>query len=249
MWSRRYIRNLTGYAVTATLIISVATRIECTTVVMYRSSSQIVVGADTFLHENTPAGSSRSGHICKIRKKKHIYLTMAGFASQTHTGYNAFNLALNAITHSTDIVSAAQQFIQIGSKPFQQALTFERSVRPKEYEKWIKNRDPEALQVLFMGMERGTPTVAVVAFTISEDAHRRILVISSLHTCPGDRCPPVGPGLEGLLFVGIGEHKAVDRISKEPSFPTELRRDPVFTIRRVIEAQIRDTPTYVTAPN
>src|SRR5262249_11962589 len=90
---------------------------------------------------------------------------------------------------------------------------------------------------------------ATVIFTISENSPESISVKTRLDFCPGHACPLAGHGSEKLNFLTMGVHEAIDRdVEDHPSFWTDLQKDPVSTIRRLIELETREAPDLVGLP-
>jgi hypothetical protein len=218
---------------------------RCTTVLMYRNSTRIVVGADTLSrHENPSTGAETSSSYCKIRKTGTIYVSMAGYTS-ARSGFDAYSLASKAINHSNGVVESAKQFAKLSIGLFTDAVSYQRRHHPDSYKRNTKRGGSEALSVIFMGFENFVPSFATVVFTISETSPETMSVKASLDFCPGHACPPRA----GLVFRAMGVHEAIERNAQDrPSFPTDLQNDPASTIRRLIELETREAPDEVGLP-
>src|SRR5215467_8628226 len=108
---------------------------RCTTVLMYRSSSRIVVGADTLHHRVKPSdGSEVNSSYCKIRKTGTIYVSMSGLVS-ARSDFDAYRLAARAITHSKGVVESANEFAKISIGPFTDAVSYQRRRYPEAYKR------------------------------------------------------------------------------------------------------------------
>ena len=217
---------------------------RCTTVLIYRNSTRIVVGADTLSrHEDPSTGAETTSSYCKIRKTGAIYFSMSGLVSVSD--FDAHRLAANAITHSNGVVESAKQFAKLSMGPFTEAVDYQRRHDPGNYKAVTKRGGFDMLQVFFMGFEHSVPSFARVVFTISETSPETISVKPHLLFCPGHACP----GAESEAFFSIGVHEAIDRLADDrPSFRTALQNDPVSTIHRLIELETKEAPDRVGLP-
>jgi hypothetical protein len=216
-----------------------------TTVVIYRDSTRIVVGADTLRHFVKPSRGSESYSFCKIKKTRTIYVSMAGLTADL-PNFDAYRLASRAITHSNGVVESAKQFAKLSTGPFTEEVNYIRRNDPIEYRTQIMGGRRGALQAFFMSFENSVPRFATVEFIISETSPETISVKPNLDFCPGHACPPARLGL-ATRVLGIGD--AIYRDAKEhPSLLTDFQNDPVSTIRRLIELETREEPDLVGLP-
>ena len=219
---------------------------RCTTVLVYRDSTRIVVGADTLSHVVNPStGAETSSSHCKIRKTGTIYVSMAGLTADL-PNFDAYRLASEAITHSNGVVESAKQFAKLSTGPFTEEVNYMRRNEPVEYKTQIMGGKRGALQAFFMSFENSVPSFATVALTISETSPETISVKANLDFCPGHACPPARLGL-ATRVLGIGDAIYKD-VKDHPSFLTDFQNDPVSTIRRLIELETRDAPELVGLP-
>jgi hypothetical protein len=220
---------------------------RCTTVLLYRDSTRIVVGADSLSGELS-SGASKTSSLCKIRKTGNVYVSMAGYISATSNGFDAYRLASSAIAHSTGVAESAKQFARLSIRPFQESVSHERRYHPDLYKSETK-RGADALVIFFMSFENSVPTFASVTFTITEDSTEKVSVATHLDFCPGHGCPGATTGPGNLVFLTLGVVGAIDRfVGDHAAFPTDLHNDPVSTIRRLIEIEIRESPDLVGLP-
>lgn len=244
MWIRRNVCRWFRY-IPLTLTFLASPHGRCTTVLLYRNSTRIVVGADT-LHSLT--ASSHSSY-CKIRKTRAIYVSMSGLVSSSFNGFDAYRTASSAIAHSSGVAESAKEFVKLSIGPLQEAVSRERRYAPDFYERELKRGGPVALQTFFMSYENSVPSFATVIFTISELSLEKLSINAHLDFCPGHACPPADPGSGKLIFIAMGTHEAIDRaVGGRPTFPTDLQNDPVSTIRRLIEIETREVPDVVGLP-
>jgi len=220
-----------------------------TTVLMYRNSTRIVVGADTLSQHVKASNGLKTSSYCKIRKTGTVYVSMSGLVSANSNGFDAYRLASSAIAHSSGVAQSAKEFAKVSIGAFQDAVRSQRRYHPDLYERESKRGGPDALQALFMSFENSVPSFATVIFTVSEDSPEKVSVAAHLDFCPGHACPVAGPGLEKLVFITTGVHEAIDRaVEENPSFSTDLQNDPVSTIRRFIEIETKEVPDLVGLP-
>jgi len=221
---------------------------RCTTVLIYRNSTRIVVGADTLSrHEDPSTGAETTSSYCKIRKTGAIYFSMSGLVSVSD--FDAHRLAANAITHSNGVVESAKQFAKLSIGPFTDAVSYQRRHDPDSYKRNTKRGGSGVLSAIFMSFENSVPSFATVAFIIAETSPETMSMKANLDFCPGHACPPAGPGLEGRAIITLGVSDAIHRDVKDrPSFLTDLQNDPVSTIRRWIELETKEAPDVVGLP-
>jgi phage terminase large subunit-like protein len=214
-------------------------RASGTTVVVYRSPTQIVVGADTLLLVSKGAGFDRR-RMCKIRSSRGIYFAAAGLTKNARAGYSVVSLAERACASSRNVIDAAKRFELLSLKPFETIARRYQRKSPEFYRAQIKEK-PEPLQVVFMGIDRDVPTFALVTFTTSE-TKGLVSVTPHIKVCPGVECPT------GETVTILGENINADRATHDRSFFRELRHDPQSMLHRLVEMEATADPSRVSAP-
>ena len=192
---------------------------------------------------------SRNSSYCKIRKTGTVYVSLSGLVSASSNGFDAYGMASSAIAHSSGVAESAKEFVRLSIASLQEAVSHERQYHPDLYEKETKRGGPVALQAFFMGYEKSVPSFAMVIFTIAELSPEKLSINAQLDFCPGRACPPADPGSEKLVFFAMGTHEAIDKVVAErPAFATDLQKNPVSTIRGLIEIETREVPDLVGPP-
>jgi hypothetical protein len=214
-------------------------RASGTTVVVYRSPTQIVVAADTLLLVSKGTGFERR-RMCKIRSSRGLYFAAAGLTKNSRAGYSVVSLAERACAQSRNVIDAAKRFEFFSLKPFETIARRYQRKSPEFYRVQIKEK-PEPLQVVFMGIDRGVPTFALVTFTTSE-TKGLVSVTPHVKVCPGVQCPT------GETVTILGENVNADRATHEPSFFREVRHDPQSMLHRLVQIEATADPSRVAAP-
>jgi hypothetical protein len=253
MWMQRNVLHWPQYVgIIFTLLATLDGR--CTTVLLYRDSTRIVVGADSLSHKVKASNLARSFSYCKIRKTGAVYVSMSGLVSASSNGFDAYRTASSAIAHSNGLAESAKEFARLSIAPLQEAVSHQRQYHADLYDKETKRGGSVALQAFFMSYEKSVPSFAIVILTISEhspgkDSPGKDLLTTRFDFCPGHACPPADPGSENVVFFAIGTHEAIDRVmAKRHAFSTDLQNDPVSTIRRLITIETREVPGLVGLP-
>jgi hypothetical protein len=197
------------------------------------------VAADTLLLVKKANGYQRL-RACKIRRSRDIYFAAAGFTKNSAAGYSAYGFAERAAGTSFGVIEAAERFERLSLRQFETIVRRYKGKSPEFYRTQIK-RKPEPLQVVFMGIDRGVPTFALVTFTTSESGGV-VSVASHIKVCPGAECPT------GETVTILGENAGADRATHERSFFREIERDPPAMLHRLVEIEAAADPARVAAP-
>ena len=220
-------------------------RADCTTVIVYRTPSKIVIGADTLY---TVGFTTSSQRICKITNIGDISVAATGFVYDAQNAFDAYALARKARRHSSGIIAAARRFEQSARPGLERAMRLERQLDPATY----KNENDPALSVLFAGIEDGVPIFAVISFFHSQNSSKPMAVTPHLDVCPGNACRP-----DGSAFFVLGDRNACCDSGRSAFFvlgqryvpaPSGLTDDPVSAIRQFIQAKIDRFPKRVGGP-
>src|ERR1700691_5623071 len=148
MRRRWFIDRCFHYVVLSMFVAVCLTRGRCTTVILYRDSNKIVVGADTLFRLKMQNDGWKSVLACKIRKTGAVYVALSGFAIAPPTMFDSYRLASQAIRSSDGVVASAKRFTMLTNGPFQEAVRFARLHDPAMYQSEIEKK-AEPLVALF----------------------------------------------------------------------------------------------------
>ena len=213
------------FAALAVLLALASLPARCTAVLVYRTPSKIVIGADS----TAPSFSAAdTGSECKITKSGAVYVSTVGFVSNPDNGFDSLVLASKAIAHSRGIVAAARRFADLSKAPLEEAMRAVRRQRRSAYETEIRTMDP-VMSVLFAGIEDGLPTFAIVNFFHSQNASKPMAVMTRLDFCPGNACDPGRNWIFDARAAPRAHSSGIDRRSGLGQFANSFRgKSPSF---------------------
>jgi hypothetical protein len=211
-----------------------------TTVLVYRSPTSIVIAADTLFVLSNGHGWDRLP-TCKIRKSGNVYFSAAGITQSAVADFDAFRLAEKSAQKARSAVDAAKKLQRNVVRPFKGAVKSLSRKDPEFCRIYIKER-PEPLQVIFVAVDKGIPTFALVVITTSE-SNGRIGIATRLKVCPGTECPT------GYALTILGINSEAEKVTKAtPNFSERVESSPVLQLRALIELEAKTHSDFVSTP-
>lgn len=235
MWTPRNVSNNAINCGICVLALLFAQPINCTSVAVIRTPKGVAIAADSLAYDGGKPVTR-----CKIHSVGSIVFSAAGLLENRNTGFNVEDLAKQAAIGSDGAFDAEKRFQEIATVPFRRALTQIRRDARTYYDVEIK-RGPEPLQVVFIAVEKGTPTFALAYFTVTDGRDGSVHVTVHGTKCPGDGCP-AGHGITML-----GDNEAAVHASNFPSFWIGLD-NPTVAIRKLVEIEIEALSKRVGPP-
>jgi hypothetical protein len=205
------------------LMLSISTC--ATSIVVARTSAEVVVGADsrgTFDDGKTVTVRN----VCKIHEHAGIFYAIAGIEVDPITGFNSASLVANEIDKvriMSTLVPAIEQVIKVR---LTHELEWQRKERPNLYRRTVENNNI-ALSIVIAGIENETPVFYARAFiadgTILREDHP-----------------------SGEFTVWMGKADAIQRFIAQPNRP--VFSTSVETVRALIQLEIDSGEPSVGSP-
>ena len=223
-------------AVGAALFLSAYAVANATTIVVARSASEIVIGADSKVTDTY--GNELDSQVCKIRQVGSLFLAFEGLLRDKATGFNVPEIAVRALQLKPD--ASAQERVNVLTGFLTSELFVElqrvRTNSPDEFHTRLEGQT--FLRIVIAGFEGGRPLIFIRQFRTTFIA-RGIGV-----TVIPDDCLA---GCEGEVVTRfLGETDAIDGLPEDtPGFWQGGLADGV---RRLIEIEIAARSEYVGPP-
>jgi hypothetical protein len=182
--------------------------VPATTMIAIRGPNYVVLASDSLM-TGTLKDQKTAVSGCKIQQIKNVFVGVAGtFAGDT--GFNAYNLARDAIMQGGNIKQIADRFEQAVHGVFKTFVEDLRRENPVYFQKYCNNKD--CLQVVFIVVEDGTSKLAMRCFRVTTPSGKSVVVESAdNHDCPGD--------CSEAAVVLLGDHDNADAlIGQTPQF-------------------------------
>ena len=212
--------------------------VRATTIVIARSPTEIVIGADSKVTDTF--GNDLNKRACKIRQIGNLFIAFEGLEIDRTTGFNLPDISSAALKLKPTASAAEKADILTGF------LTSRLSVELLH----VKNHDPETyvrkvaggqmfLRIVIAGFEKGYPLLFVRSFRGLEISAQKIGVTVVSEDCLGG-CP------DGVVTRFLGETEAIEGLAEEsPDFWKAGLSDGV---RKLIETEIAARSEYVGPP-
>jgi hypothetical protein len=201
-----------------------------TTIVIIRTSSHIVVAADSLWSYQRGEQELAPRIGCKVKKVGNIYFT----GSSTNVdGRQMQDLALRAMMTSRSAAAAADQFVLASGELAARTAALEKDSVIEQC--WRR----ACAQAVFFGMEDGVPTIIEIRFEQLGQSRESLKLKPHKFSCPG-HCPSRPRTV--LLF---GRKQYIDKVAQKKS---ELMQSDENTARKLVEIEKKAEPQYVGGP-
>ena len=224
--------------IVSTLLIALANSARATTIVVARTTNEIVIGADSKVTDTF--GNALDRHACKIRQVGNLFIAFEGLEIDRQTGFNVGEIAstslqMNASASAGERVSILTGFLVSG---LFHELGFLKKNAPETYFKKIEGGQI-FLRVIVCGFEGGRPLVFVRSFKAAPISPQQIGVSVIPDDCLDD-CR------DQIATRFVGETDAIEGLPEEnPGF---WQKGLVDGVRRLIETEIATRSEYVGPP-
>ena len=190
-----------------------------TTIVIMRTTTGFVVGADSLARVEEINGTLHAAHICKVGSLgPNQYVAVAGILEFLPSGLDTWRI-IEKIAASGGLLSAKGAQIESELRGLLDATA-----------SWTA--EPVRIQVALFGFEAGLPVVLLSTYESKVDGAGKIVSTTSTQL----------PSDEVLL---LGEFTAAADFAKSRG---RTKEDPVAGVRELIQAQIQATPDRVGPP-
>ena len=211
---------------------------RATTIVVARTASEIIIGADSKVTD--VFGNELSRRACKIRQVGNLFVAIEGLEVDRQTGFSAPEIATRALTSKASAPAAEKMSLLMGYlvSALLTELAHLKTHEPQTYFKKIEGGQL-FLRLIVAGYERGKPLIFVRSFRALQYNPGQIGVAvipdDCLEDCRGE-----------VVTKFLGESEAIDGLPEETG---GFWKDGVAEgVRRLIETEIAARSEYVGPP-
>lgn len=223
-------------AVSLILLLASINSTRATTIVVARTSTEIVIGADSKVTDSY--GKALNSETCKIQQVGNLFIAFEGLLRDKKTGFAVADIARRALQLKFDGTAAERVSILTGflTTGLVNELIQVKRNSPDEFQKKLEGQT--FLRVVVAGFEKNKPVVFVRNFRMALVAGKMAVTVipdDCLDDCQGD-----------VVTRFLGETAAIDGLPEEtPGFWTE---GVVAGVRRLLEVEIMARSEYVGPP-
>lgn len=189
-----------------------------TTVVVFKSPTEIVAGADSMLATHGFKTIPPVFTECKIRRVGDVFFALAGTVRERSSGYDAAVLTADVLNSSGgEVIEKVTAFERRGLTELPAVVRRARDLAPSFFDTTLKNK--VILQAAFFGVEHGAPFLYVRNFESEVSDADGIVVKVRGGNCTGD-CDMIailGDGTASKNYLAANPAKAdtaIDLVQK-----------------------------------
>ena len=209
---------------------------QATTIVVARSATEIVIGADSKVTDTY--GKELSSQVCKIQQVGNLFVAFEGLLRDKATGFNIPEITVRALRLKPDATVADKGKILTGFITAELFVELNRVRRDSAEEFHVKLEGQTFLRIVVAGFENNRPLIFVRQFRTAFIA-RGIGVI----VIPDD-CVDYCQGEVVTRF--LGETEAIEGLPEETP---DLWKDGLTAgVRRLVQTEIDARDEYVGPP-
>lgn len=230
--------RLTPLIVSTLLMVIPANSARGTTIVIARTTNEIVIGADSKVTDTY--GNNLERRACKIRQVGDLFVATEGLEIDRQTGFSVPEISNKALTSRGSAPAAEKVSVLMGFlvSELLTELSHLKTHEPATYFKKIEGGQL-FLRIIVAGFEKGRPLVFVRSFRALQYNPGQIGVAVIPDDCLEDCKAKIATRF-------LGESDAIDGLSEEtPDFWKAGLSDGV---RRLIETEIAARSEYVGPP-
>jgi hypothetical protein len=209
---------------------------NATTIVVARSATEIVIGADSKVTDTY--GHELGSQVCKIQQVGNLFLAFEGLLRDKATGFSVPQIAVRALQLKPEATAAEKVNVLTGFLTSELFVELQKVRTNSADEFHTKLEGQTFLRVVIAGFEGNRPLVFVRQFRTSFIARGIGVVVipdDCIDDCTGD-----------VVTRFMGETEAIEGLPEEtPGF----WKDGLATgVRRLIETEIAARSEYVGPP-
>lgn len=159
--------------------------IHGTAIAAIRTSNQIVVAADSRAvnEKNDPLNE----RICKIVDLGKVFVAVHGMSDHRPSGFSALSILPHATANAQTVAEILDRLELLINEPLSLALEDLRRSAPIVFKQNALDMAP--LGFIFVSLERDTPVLASLRFTVAGPGTGPVKLIAGKRYCPGPDCP------------------------------------------------------------
>lgn len=209
---------------------------RATTIVVARTSMEIVIGADSKVTDSY--GKALNSETCKIRQIGNLFIASEGLLRDKKTGFSVADIARRALQIRPDVTAAERVSILTGflTSALVEELVQVRRNSPNEFQ--IKLEGQTFLRIAIAGFEKNKPVVFVRHFRMALISGKMAVTVipdDCLAACEGE-----------VVTRFLGETAAIDGLPEDT--PGYWNEGVVAGVRRLLEMEVMARSEYVGPP-
>lgn len=207
---------------------------NATTLLSLWTPDGVLIGTDSLIagYSRAPTGQTIARFGCKLTKTADCAFGMAGLPTNRETSFDAPQIGREACRQTGDISARAKWFVENTRNPLQATVNYMRRNHPRLYNDLFL--DKGILQVHFAGKVKDRDVIIAVGFMVNRSGR---LVSEDPIVLGGPTIEPVAAGSTSAA------QKYLDTTA-----PMDFNRDPVKSLRRMINLEIQANPGAVGGP-
>ena len=230
---------------TAPLSCSIAQHAFGTSIVVVRTSSEIVVAADSMLVWLTDDGRRWTVPICKIRQAGSVFFAIGGASGNDSSGYDPFRIAVDACSLGTNMMDKISRF-----------ETLVHSHLSNEFAAIVKDKvlgkagfEPRGVffVVAFFGVEGRTMQLHIREWRAQQDENGTVTAVPNwIYDCPGKDCKYADdPSYRQIIPLAANKEAIEYRDTHRNEMASS---DTVSIARRLVKVAMDAHPDFIGEP-
>jgi hypothetical protein len=220
----------------AVLFFAVYNPAKATTIVVARSATEIVIGADSKVTDTY--GNELNSQVCKIQQVGNLFVAFEGLLRDKATGFSVPEISVRALQLKPDASAAEKVNILTGFLTSELFVELQRVRNNSADEFHTKLEGQTFLRVVVAGFEGNRPVVFVRQFRttfIARGTGVTVIPDDCLDDCNGE-----------VVTRFLGETEAIEGLPEDT--PNFWKDGLAAGTRRLIEAEIAARSEYVGPP-
>lgn len=219
------------------LLLSFSSLSSATTIVVARSQTEIVIGADSKVTDTF--GNDLNKPICKIRQAGNLFIAFEGLKENRQTGFNVLDFSLRALQRKPR-ASASDRVNILTALLTSRLFTELRFLKQHDQETYLRKIQGKTfLRLIVAGFEHDRPLIFVRQFRANQINEQ--MVVAELIA---DDCLANCPGEIATRF--LGETEAIDGLAEET--PGFWEKGLANGVRQLIQTEMGARDEYVGPP-
>ena len=228
--------NLNAFS-SVLLLLSVSSLCAATTIVVARSQTEIVIGADSKVTDTF--GNDLKKPLCKIRQAGNLFIAFEGLKENRQTGFNVLDFSLKALQRKPR-ASALDRVSILTALLTSRLFTELRFLKQHDQETYVRKiLGKTFLRLIIAGFEHDRPLIFVRQFRANQINEQMVVAESiaddCLVNCQGE-----------IVTRFLGETEAIDGLAEET--PGFWGKGLANGVRQLIQTEIAARDEYVGPP-
>jgi hypothetical protein len=219
------------------LLLALSSFSSATTIVVARSRTEIVIGADSKVTDTY--GNDLNKAVCKIMRAGNLFIAFEGLKTNPQTGFNVTELSLKALQREPRAPAIERVSILTGfltSRLFTELLF----LKQRDQDTYVRKIQGQMfLRLVIAGFEQNRPLLFVRGFRAIQISPQKVSVEVVAEDCLAD--------CQGEVVTRqLGETEAIDGLAEET--PDFWKNGLANGVRQLIQTEIAARDEYVGPP-